>query len=42
MMKFVVSFVVDGRDLSISEMALCGREIGAVFFDFQGDKRGIK
>ncbi len=42
MEKFVVNFVVAGRDSSISETDLCGKETVAVFFDFQADKRGVK
>lgn len=42
MVKFVVSFVVAGRDLSILEMDLLGRENEAGFFGFQDDKGGKK
>lgn len=42
MLKFVVSFVDAGQDLSISEMDLRGKENGAVFSDFQADKGGFK
>lgn len=42
MVKFVVSFVVDGRDSSISETDPLGKEIEGVFSDFQDDKGGVK
>lgn len=40
MMKFVVSFVVAGRDSSISETDPLGKEIEDVFFDFQIEQGG--
>jgi hypothetical protein len=42
MEKFVVSFVIAGRDSSILETDLCGKEIVAAFSDFQADKGGTK
>ncbi len=42
MEKFVVSFVVAGRDSSISETDLHGKEGEAVFFDFRTDKGGVR
>jgi hypothetical protein len=37
-----VSFVVAGRDLSISEMDLFGKEIGVVFFGFENEFGGVR
>ena len=42
MARFVVSFVVAGRDSSILEMVPRGKEKTAEFFDFQADKGGVK
>jgi hypothetical protein len=40
MAKFVVNSVAAGRDLSISEMDLLGRESAVLFSDIQTEKGG--
>lgn len=40
MMKFVVSFVVAGRDSSISETDPLGKENEVVFFGFHPEQGG--
>jgi hypothetical protein len=42
MMKLVVSFAVAGRDSSISQTDLRGKEIEVLFCDIQADKGGVQ